>query len=337
MNLTHEATGLQLIERERERQFRDALETLDGNREVATQVADSIRRTGQVLLLGMGASHHANLVGTAALRALGIEAFAMPFSEALYVPLPERPRTVLLTSQSGGSIEAERYLQLGRKGEDHFGLTLNPDGLLASKVSCLVAAGGSEQGFAATRSYLLTLALQASIAEGLGDSQEDFRAVMRTAASPDVTAAADHLRHARSFVFSARGGLQGVAEVGALGILELARVPAFALEGGQLRHGPMEAVKEDLGMIFLRDAAHGELLDRLIRACREAGVIPVVLDVSGEAPQPGRMTINVGRHQGLAAAAALCEPLQKLLLAVAAQRVERVGEPVRSSKVTQTE
>ncbi|WP_041228199.1 SIS domain-containing protein [Deinococcus deserti] len=337
MNLTHECTGLQLIERERERQFRDALDTLDSNREMARQVAGSIRRTGQVLLLGMGASHHANLVATAALRALGIEAFAMPLSEALYVPLPERPRTVLLTSQSGGSVEAERYLHLGRQGEDYFGLTLNPDSLLACAVPCLVAAGGSEQGFAATRSYLLTLALHSTIAKALGDAQEDFRAVVKAAMSPDVTAAVDHLRLARSFVFSARGGLQGVAEVGALGILELAHVPAFALEGGQLRHGPMEAVKADLGMIFLRDAAHRELIDSLIRACQEAGVVPVVLDVSGEAPQPGRITISAGRHQGLAAAAALCEPLQKLLLAVAGQRVERVGEPVRSSKVTRTE
>ncbi len=337
MNLTPEHTGFQLIERERERQFRDALASLDANRQMAGRVAESARRTGQVLLLGMGASHHANLVGAAALRAAGIEAFALPLSEALYAPLPERRRTVLLTSQSGGSVEAERYLQLAGREEERFGLTLNPEGSLGRTIPSLVAVGGSEQGFAATRSYLLTLALFGSIIQALGISQDDVRAVLAQPPTPDVGRASAHLRSAEALVFSARGLLQGVAEVAALGILELARIPAFALEGGQLRHGPLEALSSRTGVVFLRDPAHTDRTDRLILACGEAGVVPVVLDATGEPEQPGRITVQVGRQSGLAAAAALCGPLQTLLLEIAAQRVEHVGEPLRSSKVTRTE
>lgn len=329
--------GRQLIDRERERQFQDALVTLDRNGDVARDIAASIRRTGQALLLGMGASHHANRVAEAALRGLGVEAFALPLSEALYSPLPARPRTVLLTSQSGGSVEAERYLGQPRAGEERFGLTLNPDSPLGSALPCLLAAGGSELGFAATRSYLLTLALHACLLEALGERQDSLREVLRAPTSPDVTAAAEHLRAAGHFIFSARGLLQGVAEVGALGMLELARVPAFALEGGQFRHGPLEALTGASGVVLLRDAPHAGLTDSLIGACNQAGVRPVVLDVSGETGRPDQLTVSVGRHQGLTAAAALCGPLQELLLAVAAQRVERVGEPLRSSKVTRAE
>ncbi len=49
--------------------------------------------------------------------------------------------------------------------------------------------------------------------------------------------------------------MQGVAEAVALGILELARMPSFALEGGQLRHGPVEALGPRLGVVFVRQAA----------------------------------------------------------------------------------
>lgn len=331
-------TGLELIERERARQHQDALSTLDqpDNQALAARIANSARQAGQLLLLGMGASHHANLVATAIFRQLGVETFALPLSEALYAPLPARARTVILTSQSGGSVEAERYLEQPQAHEDRYGMTLNPESALAGSVPSLVAAGGSEQGFAATRSYLLTLALHATIAEALGAPQDDLRGVLHAPPEPDVRQAAQQLASATHFIFSARGALQGIAEVGALGILELARLPAFALEGGQFRHGPLEALRPDTGVVLFRSDAHASLVDSNVRACQEAGLQPTVFDASSDASRTSGW-ISVGPHAGLAVAAALCEPLQRFLLLIAAQHVERVGEPLRSSKVTRHE
>ena len=63
-----------------------------------------IEAAGRVTLLGMGASHFANHIAAARLRALGVGAVAMPASEALYSPLPGS-EPVILTSQSGRSGE----------------------------------------------------------------------------------------------------------------------------------------------------------------------------------------------------------------------------------------
>ena len=337
MKTPHDVSGAELIARERARQHQDALTSLNADAPVALQIVASLRRTGQAISLGMGASHYANRVGEAVLRQWGVDAFALSLGEALYTPLPPRPRTVLLSSQSGDSVEVERYLDLEIAGEERFGFTLNPESRLARRLPSLIAAGGVERGFAATRSYLLTLALYAVVAEAWGAPQGEVRAVLLAPPIPDVRAAADHLRHATHFVFSARGLLQGVAEVGALGLMELARIPAFALEGGQFRHGPLEALTSETGVVLFRDAAHAEMTDRMIDTCRAAGIRPVVLNAGQEAAGPDAVYLNVGPRQGLAAAIAVYAPLQALLLAVAAQRVRDVGEPLRSAKVTRAE
>ena len=63
----------------------------------------------------------------------------------------------------------------------------------------------------------------------------------------DHQPALEHLAGIKRFVLSGRGMLHGVAEAAALNLMELARVPVLAQEGGQLRHGPMEILGRRLG------------------------------------------------------------------------------------------
>ena len=62
---------------------------------MATKVAASLKRTGRLLLLGMGGSHAVSRAVEPLYRALGIDAIAMPLSEQLGQPLPLAGRTVL--------------------------------------------------------------------------------------------------------------------------------------------------------------------------------------------------------------------------------------------------
>jgi hypothetical protein len=71
-----------------------------------------------------------------------------------------------------------------------------------------------------------------------------------------------------------------------------------------------------------------------VRTCIAAGTRPVIFDASGETPVSGAVNIAFPRLQGFAAAFALLPALQQLLIRIAAGRVERVGEPLRSTKVT---
>jgi fructoselysine-6-P-deglycase FrlB-like protein len=99
-------SGLELIHLEMQRQIPDSLETLSTCASDAAMIAENIRATGRVVILGMGASHYANRICEPLYRALEIDAVAVPLSEAIYAPFPNQDRVTLLVSQSGASLGA---------------------------------------------------------------------------------------------------------------------------------------------------------------------------------------------------------------------------------------
>ena len=328
-------SGLALIEAEMRRQHADALASFAGAELAAARIAKSARSTGRLLLIGMGGSHFVNRVAEPVYRALGLDATAIVASEILAQPLPDRPRSAILTSQSGASGEILQLL--GRPGgqEARFGLTLDADSPLAQGLPSLIGVGGVERGFAATRSLLISLALHAAVASALGRSPAEALAMLRTPPAPSVDEALARFVACKTFILSGRGELAGLAESGALCLMELARIPALALEGGQFRHGPLEVLSPDVGVILLRPAGPmAASAAALARTCLEAGTRPVIFDVSGEPALPEAFTIALPRLHGLAAAIAILPALQQLLIRIAEQRVDRVGEPLRSTKVT---
>jgi fructoselysine-6-P-deglycase FrlB-like protein len=331
-------SGLELIRDEMRRQHADALASLEQATPMAKRVADSARSTGRLVLLGMGGSQYVNRIVEPLYRAQGIDTTALVVSEVLRAPLPSGNRTVLLTSQSGGSGEILRYAERPAGGEERFGMTLNGDSPLGKALPCLVAAGGPERAFAATRSMTLSLALHGAILRALGVDAGPLVAVLQKPTSPKVEAAIEQLVGCRAVVYSGRGVLQGVAEAAALGLMELARMPAFAEEGGQFQHGPLEMLGEGIGVVLFRpagpDAAGAQ---RLVDVARAAGSPVVIYDVSGEAPVKDAVTVALPKAAGLAAAAAIFPAMQETMIGVAVKRVTGVGEPVRSTKVSDGE
>jgi len=330
--------GLSRIYAEMRRQTDDARQSLENAGDVTAEIVASVRRTGRLRLLGMGGSHCVNRTAEAVLRGYGHDAVAVVASEALYAPFPDKaPVTRLLTSQSGESVEIARILD-GDDLDDTFGLTLDANGRLARTVPSLIGHGGAEIAFAATRSLTISLALMAAVAEALGHSQDGVRTVLETSSAVSTEAAMATLKDCDGVIFCARGALIGIAEAGALGLLELARMPAFALEGGQFRHGPIEALRPGMGVVFLRaDDETTELFSGLAGICAEAGAAPVMFDASGRKPLDGCVTLQFPAAAGFAAALATLPCLQALLIAIAKTRVENVGEPIRSQKVTRSE
>src|SRR5439155_21985547 len=244
-------SGLALIEAEIRRQHADALASFAGAELPAARIAKSVRPSGRLLLVGMGASHFVNRIAEPVYRALGMDASAIAASEVLAQPLPDRPRSAILTSQSGASGEILQLLARPSGQEARFGLTLDGESALARALPCLIGVGGVERGFAATRSLLVSLALHAAVASALGQSAGSALAMLRSPPGPSVDEALTQLVTRNIFIFSGRGELAGLAECGALGLMELARIPALALEGGQFRHGPLELLSPSIGVIML--------------------------------------------------------------------------------------
>ena len=334
--MTTKPAGRVAMESEMARAAPDALATFDKVQDAAREVADSLRASGRLVLLGMGASHAVNRMVEPLFRGLGIDAVALPLSEQLNAGLPLAGKTVLLASQSGESAEVLRWLSTARAGQV-FGLSLEPHATLARSVPTLVAAGGTERAFAGTRSLTLTLAMHLAVLAQLGQDPAPAHAVLHNPPAPDVTPAVCALSQVRAVATSGRR-LQGIAEAAALGLCELGRAPAFAIEGGQFRHGPMELAGPDLGVVlFASDEPDAALVTGLARSLAEAGAPVVLFDASAAPALPGVTTVALPRLAGMAAILAILPAMQRFTLDHAARRASDVGTPRRSSKISRTE
>jgi fructoselysine-6-P-deglycase FrlB-like protein len=323
-----------MLDAEMERQHADARAALASAGPMLARVANSVRRTGRLVLTGMGASHFGNRVAEAALRAAGFDASAIPASELLAAPDTPGRRTLLLVSQSGESGEIVAWLDRAGPGDDEFGLTLGPDSRLARSRPSLLGSGGVEIAFAATRSLFLQTALLGGLVHTLTGGESGLAAALKGATPAPVGDAIEHLAQAASFVTSGRGLSQGVAEALALAVMELGRVPVLALEAGQLRHGPMEILGPKLGVVLLRAASDGTATAMLARQIVEAGSPLVVVDGGDAPPVAGAVTIRVPARPGIAGLLETLPTLQQLAIGLAARFVPDVGVPLRSTKVT---
>ena len=329
--------GLQAIDREMARQSADAIASYEDNAEQAKTVVASIRRTGRLLLLGMGGSHAVNRAVEPLYRGHGIEAIAVTLSEQLGMPLPIEERTVLITSQSGESAEVLRWFAETGGTRDTFGLTLEGTSFLARSAPSLVGAGGSELAFAATRSLTVSFALHLAILAALGTDPAPVLAALKAPAEVDIEPALSAFGDVTVVVTSGRR-LQGLAEALALGLTELSRRPCFSLEGGQLRHGPMEMLGAEVGVVLFRGRdATLDLVTAMAVSAVETGAPVVVFDCSGKPPVEGATTLSFAPADGLAAILAMLPVAQRFMIAFAAARVENAGTPVRSTKITRSE
>jgi fructoselysine-6-P-deglycase FrlB-like protein len=330
-------SGLVAIDREMARQNHDALASFENNTDAAARVAASIRRSGRLVLLGMGASHAVARAVEPLYRAHGIDAIALPLSEQLGQPLPLAGKTAIVTSQSGESAEVVRWFSEGAPQADTFGLTLEAGSFLGRTVACLVGAGGTELAFAATRSLTVTFALHLAILAALGDDPAAAIAALKAPETVEIDAALAALSKVTTIVTSGRR-LQGVAEALALGFTELSRLPCFSLEGGQLRHGPMEMLGPKIGVVLFRgDDPTADLVTAMALSVVETGAPLIVFDASDKPPAAGAVTLAFKTATGLAAIFAMLPVAQRLMIAFADSRVENAGTPVRTTKITRSE
>jgi fructoselysine-6-P-deglycase FrlB-like protein len=332
-----EHEGLRLMRIEMAAQCGDALASMDAAVAPAGVAAASARAAKRLVLYGMGGSHFVNRAVEPLYRELGLDCTAVPASEALMSPLPDQPRAALIVSQSGESGEIVELLARPARREARFGLTLDAASTLGrSTLATLVAAGGPEQAFAATRSIVLTVALHAAMLEVLGADQPGLRAVFAAPPEVDIAPIDAALAGCDVVAFAGRHVMQGIAQSGALSMMELARIATIGFEAGQFRHGPYEFLRPGLGVILLRSAGpDAAAIPPIAAATVAAGCTTIVLDASGGAAVPGCVHVVLPTGAGLAAAVSVLLTLQRLNIAVALRRIPAgVGTPLRTTKVT---
>lgn len=322
---------------EMRRQCSDALATMTDCAATARDIAVALRKAGRGVLYGVGGSHYVNRMVEPLYREAGLDVRALSASEALMAPLPPDRRVALIASQSGESGEIVELLRLPAGQERRFGLTLNGDSTLGrSAEATLVASGGPEHAFAATRSIILTVAMHAAVLQALGQPQEILLDVLAAPPAPSIEALAAGISGSDVVVFSGCHVMQGVAQSAALSLMELSRVSAIGLERNQFRHGPMEFLRPGVGVVLLRSAGPDcDGVAAVAAVALDAGCMTAVLDAA-DAPLPKEcLRIQLPRNEGLAAAASALLTLQHLNIAVALRRIPHgIGTPLRTTKVT---
>lgn len=250
--------------------------------------ADALfERTRQVHIVACGTSYHAGLVARYWLEALGVPCVVEIASEYRYRPVVTTPDTlVVCISQSGETADTLAALTEAR-ARGCLGVlaicNVVESSLVRAADAVLLTRAGREIGVASTKAFttqlvalqLLTIALGRRF--GMNPEQEAQRvAALRQLPgqleqalmlSEAVDALAEQFIDKHHALFLGRGTLYPVAMEGALKLKEISYIHAEAYAAGELKHGPLALVDDDMPVVAV--LSNNALLDKLLSNLQE--------------------------------------------------------------------
>jgi len=235
-----------------------------------------LRKLQEIVLLGMGTSLHAAMIGEYVLEDwVGIPARAMDASEFRYrrPTFGEHALSVVIT-QSGETADTLVALQ---QAKARGALTVAVTNVIASSAArdadgAIYLHAGPEIGVASTKtfnSHLISLYLLAmrlahangrisperrrEIVEALRALPEQVRALLGR--DDEIAALADKYSQYRNFMYAGRGIGYPVALEGALKLKEISYVHAEGTSGGELKHGPIALLDDQFPVVAICTAS----------------------------------------------------------------------------------
>lgn len=245
-------------------------------------------RVRAVHLVACGTSYHAALVARYWIEALtGIPAVAEIASEFRYRQPAVPADTLLVTlSQSGETADTLAALRATRERPYRSRLAIcnvPESSLVRESDRVLMTRAGVEVGVASTKAFttqlvalmLLTLCLgqaQSLAPEEVARIVADLRSLPQQvervlALEPAIAALAPRLVHREHALFLGRGVEYPIALEGALKLKEISYIHAEGYAAGELKHGPLALVSEDMPVVAL--APHNALLEKLLSNLQE--------------------------------------------------------------------
>ena len=245
--------------------------------------AEVLSKVNAVTFLACGTSYHAAKVATYWLEAIaGIPARAEIASEYRYRTSVPNPDALIVTiSQSGETADTLAALNHAKTLGQQKTLTICnvPESALtrASRLQFLTRAG-PEIGVASTKAFttqlaglfLLTLVLAKLRGRLSAEQEAAYLAELRSlpvktqqvlALEPQVEAWSQRFANKNHALFLGRGVHYPIALEGALKLKELSYIHAEAYPAGELKHGPLALVDEDMPVITI--APNDQLIEKL--------------------------------------------------------------------------
>jgi glutamine---fructose-6-phosphate transaminase (isomerizing) len=248
---------------------------------------ERVKGFDRVLLLACGTSWHSGLVGKFLIEGLARIPVEVDYgSEFRYRrPVVDGRTLTIGISQSGETADTVAALLEARRSGSPITAIVNAPGSQIARMADAVFAthAGPEIGVASTKAFttqlavLFLLAAKLRASRGLAPvlSPEERRALAHLpkavgdaiAIEPQIEELARRYQHARDFLFLGRGLHYPVALEGALKLKEISYIHAEGYPAGEMKHGPIALVDENLPVFVL--APHDAWREKTISNLRE--------------------------------------------------------------------
>ena len=344
---------------EQPRAIADTLEGIDNIMPelFGDQAHGIFKQIDSVLILACGTSYYSGLTARYWLESIaGIPVNVEIASEYRYRDSVPNPRTLVVTiSQSGETADTLAALKHARSQGMAHTLTIcnvGTSAMVRESALAYITRAGVEVGVASTKAFttqlvalfLLTLTLAQSRGR-LSDAQEsEHLKAMRhlpaalqsvLALEPSIAAWAEAFARKENALFLGRGLHYPIALEGALKLKEITYIHAEAYAAGELKHGPLALVTEEMPVVTVapNDALIEKLKSNMQEVRARGGQLYVFADAgSSIASSEGVHVIRLPEHYGVLSPILHVVPLQLLAYHTALARGTDVDKPRNLAK-----
>ena len=320
-----------------------------------------LERVERVLLVGMGTSLHAAMVGRWYFEQIaGLPADTDNASEFRYREAILGPETLVVSvSQSGETVDVLEAMNVARERGAPQITICNTPGSQTTRVAegTVYTHAGLERGVASSKTFtaaiaaLFALALEVGRARGWLQADALATHIRDLSAIPDVVAgqlealgeieaAAQRFRATEHLLFLGRGPALPIALEGALKMKELSYVHAEGYAGGEMKHGPIALIDESFPTIALagQHALRSKIVSNIeqIRA-RGGEVLALVTEGDDELIALADQALTVPPVPALLEPLAAIVPLQALAYFTARARGCDIDQPRNLAKTVTVE
>jgi len=277
-------------------------------------------------------------------------------SEFRYREPPLNARTLaVFVSQSGetaDTLAALRYAS-GKAGRIVSIINAEESSIARESDLALSILAGPEIGVASTKAFtsqlmvLATLALQAAQQRGTvdGAAQAVLRAQLRQVpgqvaeamhCAPQIQAVSAQLARFEDVLFLGRGMLYPLALEGALKLKEISYIHAEGYAGGELKHGPIALIDENMPVVVLTpyDTMFDKTVSNMQEVMARGGKIVMISDAQGLSEASGGLwqQVEMPTIAGPFAVISYAVPIQMLAYHTALEKGTDVDQPRNLAK-----
>mgnify|MGYP006431507959 CR=1 FL=1 len=263
--------------------------TGDDGRISAKMSREQLQAIDGIVMLAAGTSHYASQVARYWIEGLAKTPVSCEIASEYHYrnPVTTGFTTAIAISQSGESLDTLKAMRhAGLCGLSTIGLVNVEGSTIAREADAVLPThAGPEIGVASTKAFTAQLTVLISFAVALAEAKGHIDAARADTIHDQLQALPglvgktlnlfDHIRpiahqlkNARSTIYLGRGHLFPVAMEGALKLKELSYIHAEGFASGEMKHGPIALIEDDLPVVAL--LAADELMEKAASNLKEA-------------------------------------------------------------------